>query len=120
MADPIHIEFTRFSAFYSPLIAAIAGGFLTAEGFDPTYAVSAPGKSAIDGLLGGTVQVGQSAPSQGFAQLEKAQRPSVAHFAQINEMDGFFLTSRKPEPSAVNSFSASNRFFASVVSPPRA
>ena len=99
MADPIHIEFTRFSAFYSPLIAAIAGGFLKDEGFEVTYAVSAPGKSAIEGLLAGTVQVGQSAPSQGFPQLEKGQRPNVAHFAQINEMDGFFLTGRKPEPT---------------------
>ena len=99
MADPIHIEFTRFSAFYSPLIAAIAGGFLKDEGFEPTYAVAKPGTSAIEGLLNGLVQVGQSAPSQGFAQLEKGQRPSVAHFAQINEMDGFFLTGRKPEPA---------------------
>ena len=99
MADSIHIEFTRFSAFYSPLIATIAGGFLKEEGFEPTYAVSKPGVSAIEGLLAGTVQVGQSAPSQGFAMVEKGQRPTVAHFAQINEMDGFFLTSRKPEPA---------------------
>ena len=98
MAEPIHIEFTRFSAFYSPLIATIAGGFLAKEGFDPTYAVCAPGTSAIDGILAGTVQVGQSAPSQAFAQLEKGQRPAVAHFAQINEMDGFFLVARQPDP----------------------
>lgn len=98
MADPLHIEFTRFSAFYSPLIATIAGGFLAEEGFAPTHAISAPGKSAIDGLVAGTVQVAQSAPSQAFGPLEKGQRPPVAHFAQINEMDGFFLTGRKPEP----------------------
>ena len=97
MAEPLHIEFTRFSAFYSPLIGAIAGGFLKDEGFDATYAVAKPGTSAIDGILAGTVQVGQSAPSQGFAPLEKGQRPTVAHFAQINEMDGFFLAGRKPE-----------------------
>ena len=99
MADPIHIEFTRFSAFYSPLIATIAGGFLKEEGFEPTYAVSAPGKSSIDSCIAGTAQVGQSAPSQGFAALEKGQRPSVAHFAQINEMDGFFITARQPDPA---------------------
>ena len=28
MADEISIQFTRFSAFYTPLIATIAGGFL--------------------------------------------------------------------------------------------
>ncbi len=97
MAEPLHIEFTRFSAFYSPLIATFAGGFLKDEGFDATHAIVAPGKSSIDGVLAGTVHVGQSAPSQGFASLEKGQRPTVAHFAQINEMDGFFITGRKPE-----------------------
>jgi NitT/TauT family transport system substrate-binding protein len=98
MPDPLHIEFTRFSAFYSPLIAAIAGGFLSDEGFAPTYAVSSPGKSAIDHVVAGSVQVAQSAPSQGFGPLERGQRPPVAHFAQINEMDGFFLVGRQAEP----------------------
>jgi NitT/TauT family transport system substrate-binding protein len=98
MAEPVHIEFSRFSAFYSPLIAAIAGGFLKDEGFAPTYAVSTPGKPAIEAVLAGKVQVIQSAPSQGIIAQEKKQDPGVLHFAQINEMDGFFLTGRKPEP----------------------
>jgi NitT/TauT family transport system substrate-binding protein len=99
MPDPIHIEFTRFSAFYSPLLATIAGGFLREEGFAPTHAVSAPGKSAIEGLIAGTVDVAQSAPSQGFASLEKGEKPKALHFAQINEMDGFFLTGKLPDPA---------------------
>ena len=41
MSEPISIQFTRFSAFYSPLIATIAGGFLAAEGFAPLAACSA-------------------------------------------------------------------------------
>lgn len=98
MAEPIHIEFTRFSAFYSPLIATIAGGFLADEGFAPTHAVSAPGRSAIEGLVAGMVQVAQSAPSQGFGPLEKGEKPPALHFGQINEMDGFFLVGREPDP----------------------
>ncbi|HTQ76744.1 MAG TPA: hypothetical protein VMI15_01850 [Burkholderiales bacterium] len=43
MAEEISIQFTRFSAFYSPLIAAIAGGFLEAEGLKPKRSVSPPG-----------------------------------------------------------------------------
>jgi NitT/TauT family transport system substrate-binding protein len=97
MAEPISIEFTRFSAFYSPLIGTIAGGFLAQEGFAPKHAVSPPGKSAIEGLVAGTVHVAQSAPSQGFGPLEKGGKPPALHFAQINEMDGFFLAGRKPE-----------------------
>lgn len=99
MSEDIRIEFTRFSAFYSPLIAAIATGFLKDEGLKPTHSVSAPGKSAIASLLDGSVHVAQSAPSQGFTPLEKGERPATAHFAQINEKDGFFLAGRAPDPA---------------------
>ena len=99
MSDEISIQFTRFSAFYSPLIATIAGGFLVAEGLRPKHSVAPPGKSAIEGLVAGTVHVAQSAPSQGFGPLEKGQRPPAVHFAQINEKDGFFLTARAADPS---------------------
>lgn len=98
MSD-IHIQFTRFSAFYSPLIATMAGGFLAEEGLNASHSVAAPGKSAIAALLDGSAQVVQSALSQSFTPLEKGERPPVMHFAQINEMDGFFLTGRKPDPS---------------------
>lgn len=97
MTQPISIQFTRFSAFYSPLIAAIAGGFLREEGFDPKHSVAPAGKSAIAGLLDGSVQVAQSAPSIAFAPLEKGELPPAVHFAQINEKDGFFIAARKPD-----------------------
>jgi NitT/TauT family transport system substrate-binding protein len=98
MAEQISIQFTRFSAFYSPLIATIAGGFLREEGLEPRHSIAPAGKSAIEGVVAGTVHVCQSAPSQGFGPLEKAQTPPAVHFAQINEMDGFFLTARAPDP----------------------
>jgi NitT/TauT family transport system substrate-binding protein len=99
MAEEIRIEFTRFSAFYSPLIATMAGGFLKAEGLEPRRSVSAPGKSAIAGLVGGSVHVAQSAPSASFSALEQGKQPPALHFAQINEKDGFFLAARSPDPS---------------------
>jgi NitT/TauT family transport system substrate-binding protein len=99
MSDEIRIQFTRFSAFYSPLIATIAGGFLQAEGFAPKHSIAPPGKSAIQGVVAGTVDVCQSAPSQAFGPLEKGQAPPAVHFAQINEMDGFFVTARAPDPA---------------------
>jgi hypothetical protein len=91
---PIHIQFTRFSAFYSPLISTMSGGFLAAEGLEATHSIAAPGKSAIDALVAGTAQVVQSALSQGLTSLEKGEQPAAVHFAQINEKDGFFLTAR--------------------------
>ena len=70
----IKIEFSRFSAFYSPLILTMASGFLKREGFEPRYSISKPGKSAVESLLDGSVHVVQSAPSQTFASLEKGEK----------------------------------------------
>ena len=94
----IDIQFSLFSAFYSPLIATIAGGFLDEEGLEAGWSVSPPGVSAIAALEDGTADVVQSALSQGFGPLSKGEDPGVVHFAQINEMDGFFLTGREPDP----------------------
>lgn len=46
----INIQFTRFSAFYSPLFVTKAGGFLAEEGLEPEFSLSAPGVSAIAAL----------------------------------------------------------------------
>lgn len=94
----IKIQFTLFSAFYSPLISTMSGGFLKEEGLDAEWSVSPPGKSAIDALLDGSAHVVQSALSQGFTTLAGGETPKVRHFAQINEMDGFFVTGRQADP----------------------
>ena len=96
--EKIRIQFTLFSAFYSPLISTMSGGFLKEEGLDPDWSVSPPGVSAIAALESGEVDVIQSALSQGFNSLAKGETPKAVHFAQINEMDGFFLTAREPDP----------------------
>lgn len=93
----IHIQFTLFSAFYSPLISTMSGGFLEAEGVEPEWSVAKPGTSAIDALLDGSAQVAQSAVSQSFAPLSRGETPPAMHFAQINEMDGFFISGREPD-----------------------
>ena len=93
----IHIQFTLFSAFYSPLISTMTGGFLAKEGFDYEWSVATPGVSALAALEDGTAQVVQSTISQGFHSLEKCRQDKARHFALINDMDGFFLTSRSPD-----------------------
>ena len=94
----IHIQFTLFSAFYSPLISTMSGGFLQAEGLEPDWSVAPPGKSAIDAVVDGTAHVAQSALSQGFTTLGKGETPKVKHFAQINEMDGETVAGREADP----------------------
>lgn len=94
----VRIEFTLFSAFYSPLIAVFAAGFLKEEGLETEWSVSAPGTSAIAALEAGKVDVIQSALSHGLTNLDKGVQPAIRHFAQVNEMDGFFITAREPDP----------------------
>jgi NitT/TauT family transport system substrate-binding protein len=77
----------------------MSGGFLEAEGLDPDWSVSPPGVSALAALKDGSAHVVQSALSQGFATLDQGKQPEAVHFAQVNEMDGFFLTARDPDPS---------------------
>src|SRR5258708_39976242 len=77
----------------------MAGGFQKDEGLTAKHSIAPAGKSAIEGVVAGTVHVCQSAPSQGFGPLEKGQAPPAVHFAQINAMDGFFLTGRPPDPA---------------------
>ena len=97
--DKIRIQFTLFSAFYSPLISAMSGGFLKAEGLDPEWSVAPPGVSALAALNDGSAHIVQSALSQGFMSLNKGETPEAVHFAQVNEMDGFFLTGREADPA---------------------
>jgi NitT/TauT family transport system substrate-binding protein len=97
--DKIRIQFTLFSAFYSPLISTMSGGFLKAEGLDPEWNVAPPGNSALAALQDGSAHVVQSALSQGFTSLNKGEAPVGVHFAQVNEMDGFFLTGREADPA---------------------
>lgn len=95
----IHIQFTLFSAFYSPLISTMTGGFLSEEGLEYDWSIAKPGTSALDALEDGTAHVVQSTISQGFTSLEKGDFPSYRHFALINNMDGFFITGRNNEQS---------------------
>ena len=94
----INIQFTLFSAFYSPLISTMTGGFLKEQGLDYEWTVAKPGVTAITALDDGSADVVQSTLSQGFNTLNKGETPKCVHFAQINEMDGFFITGRDADP----------------------
>lgn len=94
----ISIQFSRFSAFYSPLIATMAGGFLKDEGLEHEWSNSPVGRSAVDALVDGSAHVVQSAASQGFIPASKGVTPPEVHFAQVNEMDGFFLAGQNADP----------------------
>jgi NitT/TauT family transport system substrate-binding protein len=94
----IKIMFSRFSAFYSPLISTISGGFLKEEGLETTHGVATPEKSAREAIADGSYDVTQSAVSSSWAPLDRGEQSDIVHFAQINLMDGFFIAAREPDP----------------------
>lgn len=104
----IKIMALRHSAFYSPLLLAIAGGYLERVGLHAEYAVETPENTVKANLASGKCHVAQSAVAAAFSDLKNThaapsplESPSLVHFAQINQRDGFFLASRH----AVDSFS---------------
>jgi NitT/TauT family transport system substrate-binding protein len=88
----------RHSAFYTPYLMTIAGGFLQAEGLDPEYRPATADDPVDKAFAKGRCQVSQSAVATGFLPLERNQPVEVRHFARINDRDGFFLVSRQPMP----------------------
>ena len=93
----IKIMVFRHSAFYTPLIAAIAGGFLKKEGLASSYSVLPSGASIMAEVASGRVDVAQAAVSLSWNDIEKGQKPLIAQFAQINTRDGFFIAAREPD-----------------------
>ena len=93
----LRIMVSRHAAFYSPVIGAIAGGFLAREGFEPTYAVATPGKTVAQALAAGEADVAQSAVSYNWTVLEQGREPPMVSFAQVNQRDGFFIAARTPK-----------------------
>ena len=90
---------SRHAAFYSPLIASVAAGFLQQEGLDAAYSVLGPGQRSHSLIRDGAVDVMQSAVSSNWRPIERDESPLAVHFAQINQRDGFFLCARAPDPS---------------------
>ena len=65
---PLKIMVSRHAAFYSPVIGAIAGGFLAREGFEPTYAVAQAGKTVAQAVAAGYVKLAVFNEGSGIQQ----------------------------------------------------
>lgn len=94
----IHIMALRHSAFYSPLLLTICGGFLQDEGLEPYYELATPDKTIPGSIRRGETQLAQLAVAASFPELEQGKECDIVHFAQINERDGFFIAGREPDP----------------------
>lgn len=95
----LRIVVSRHSAFYSPLIAAVAGGFLEQEGIEGCYLGVPAHGNVVRSLVAREAHVGQSAVSASWTLLEQGVAPPIVHFAQINQRDGFFIAARQAQPA---------------------
>ncbi len=91
----LDIIVSRHSAFYSPLIACIAGDFLNSEGIEATYNIVKDGGNSAMEVASGKMHVAQAAVSASWGPLDKGEDLTFTHFAQINRFDGFFILGRE-------------------------
>jgi NitT/TauT family transport system substrate-binding protein len=91
----INIMALRHSAFYSPFLMTMAGGYLRDAGLDYTYQLATPDLTIEKQIADGKCHLAQSAVATSFAALESGTHSTLRHFAQINERDGFYIVSRE-------------------------
>lgn len=96
--EKIRIMSLRHSAFYTPLLITICGGFLQKEGLEAEYSQATPDRTVPDSLRSGAIHLAQSAVATSFSDLEQGKPIDIVHFAQINRLDGFFIAGREPDP----------------------
>lgn len=87
---------TYRNLFYTPIYAAVAGGFLYAEGLDVMFGNIPDGRSALDMLRRAEVDIVQSGISRSMMALDAGESDAPLHIAEINRGDGFFLIGRTP------------------------
>lgn len=94
----IQLMSLRHSAFYTPYLMTMAGGFLKEQGLEYEYQPETAQRTVAKSFLDGSCDAAQSAVATSFAALEKSEQPAWMHFAQINSRDGFFIAAREPDP----------------------
>lgn len=98
MTESLRLMVYRHSAFYTPLIATMAAGFLEEEGLKAEYFVKPKTRDLYEMFRSGEVDIMQAAVSTSWDPLSKGIRDIPMHFAQINQRDGFFLAAPDPDP----------------------
>lgn len=83
---------------HSPLIAAVAGGFLEREGMQANYRQLRPGECVEKHLSSGRVQIAQSNVFACMRNGQTNELPTIRYFAHVSIRDGYFLNAREPNP----------------------
>ena len=87
---------TYRNLFYTPIYAAVSGGFFYAEGLDVMFGTVPTGRPPLDMLRQGEVDIIQTGISRSLMALDDGDEDAPLHIAEINQRDGFFLVSSAP------------------------
>ena len=93
---PLRLMDTYRNLFYTPIYAAVAGGFLYQESLDVHMSTVPTGRTSVEALKDGAVDIVQSGISRSLMDLDQGNEDAPVHVAEINQRDGFFLLGRTP------------------------
>jgi NitT/TauT family transport system substrate-binding protein len=95
---PLTVLMPFFTPFYAPLAAGATLGHFREEGLDVRWQPAATfGKSAVEALLDGSIEITLSGLMRSFDLADREGRV-LPHFAEVCSRSGFFLLGRKPMP----------------------
>ena len=95
---PMTVLMPFYTPFYAPLAAGAALGHFREEGLDVKWQPAARfGKSAVEALLDGSIEITLSGLMRSFDVADRQGR-FLPHFAEVCSRSGFFLLGRKPMP----------------------
>jgi len=96
---PMTVLMPFYTPFYAPLAAGAALGHFREEGLDVRWQPAARfGKSAVEALLDGSIEITLSGLMRSFDVADRDGR-FLPHFAEVCSRSGFFLLGRKPMPN---------------------
>jgi len=96
---PLTVLMPFYTPFYTPLAAGAALGHFREEGLDVKWmAAAAYGKSTVDAVLDGSIEISLGGLMRSFDLLDRGGR-LLPHFAEVCSRSGFFLLSREPRPA---------------------
>ncbi len=94
--EKIRLVETFRNLFYTPLYAAVGGGFFYSHGLSVLLSTAPAGLGPLSMLRDGSADIAQTGISRSLMALDEGDEEAPLHFAEINRRDGFFILSQRP------------------------
>ncbi len=92
----IRLVETFRNLFYTPVYAAVGGGFFYRHGLSVLFNTAPADRGPLAMLRDGSADIAQTGISRSLMALDEGDEEAPLHFAEINRRDGFFILSRRP------------------------